>query len=70
VYALVAAGRLTGGQGEALILQLRDNNGDAGKVEAFLNQVAAFLHADILTQTEADALLVLGDSLLLGVTRR
>jgi hypothetical protein len=68
--ALVAAGRLTGGQGEALILNLRDNNGDAGKVQAFLNQVAAFLQGGILTQAEADALLSWGNLLLLRVTRR
>ena len=70
VNGLVASGRLTSGQGEALNLNLRGNNGDAGKVQAFLNQVAAFRQAGILTQAEADPLLVLGNILLLSVTRR
>jgi hypothetical protein len=70
VNALVASGVLTSGQGEALNLNLRENNGDAGKVQAFLNQVAAFLNGGILTQAEADVLLHLGNNLLLSVTRR
>src|SRR5262249_35028685 len=43
VQALVSTGVLTSGQGDALFINLRDNNGDAGKVRAFLNQVQGFL---------------------------
>ena len=68
--ARAATGRLTSGQAEALHLNLRDNNGDTGKVQAFLNQVAAFLSGSILTPAEADALLGPGNVLLLGVSRR
>jgi hypothetical protein len=68
VTGLVASGDLTSGQGEALILELRDNNGDAGKVRAFLNKVAAFLSEGILTQEQADELQYWGDLLLLVVT--
>jgi hypothetical protein len=70
VNALVAAGRLTAGQGEALNLNLRDNNGDAGKVQAFLNQLAAYIGGGILTQAEAGSLLGGGNILLLSVSRR
>jgi hypothetical protein len=70
VNALVASGVLTSGQGEALNLNLRDNNGDTGKVQAFLNQVAGFLNGGILTQAEADVLAGHGNILMLGVTRR
>ncbi len=70
VAALHAAGVLNSGQAESLKLILRDNNGDAGKVQAFLNEVAALLNATILTQAQADVLLGLGNILLLSVTRR
>jgi hypothetical protein len=70
VDGLVAAGVLNQGQGNALQLNLKDNHGDAGKVQAFLNKVRAFLDADILTQAQADALLGPGNVLLLSVTRR
>ncbi|HVK10312.1 MAG TPA: hypothetical protein VM597_16210 [Gemmataceae bacterium] len=70
VNDLVASGVLTSGQGEALYLTLRDNNGDAGKVQAFLNQVAAFFIAEVLTQDQADELQYWGDILLLAVTEQ
>jgi hypothetical protein len=70
INTLVASGVLTGGQGEALNLNLRENNGDAGKVQAFLNQVSAFLGGGILTPAQADALRGPGNVLLLGVSRR
>jgi hypothetical protein len=47
-----------------------DNNGDAGKVQSFLNEVYALLNAGILTRAEADALLNPGNVHLLSVTRR
>ena len=43
---------------------------DAGKVQALLNEVPAFLSAGILTQAQADALLGPGNALLLSITRR
>ena len=49
---------------------LTGNDGDIGKVQAFLNEVAADLNAGILTQSQVDALLYGGNILLLGVTRR
>jgi CSLREA domain-containing protein len=61
---------LTDGQKEALILNLRDNNGDAGKVQAFLNQVSAFLTAGNLPPEEAAQFSYWGNILLLSVTRR
>jgi hypothetical protein len=41
-----------------------------GKVQAFLDEVAADLNAGILTQAQADALSYWGNILLLSVTRR
>src|SRR5262249_40298422 len=70
VQALVDSGVLNGGQGEALFITLRDNKGDAGKVQAFLNQVQDFLSASILTQEQADALTEPGRILLVSVSRR
>jgi hypothetical protein len=72
VSALQTAGVLNHGQANSLIvkLNLKGNNGDVGKVQAFLNEVADFLHAGILTQAEADALLGPGNILQLSVTRR
>jgi MBG domain (YGX type) len=70
VNTLVAAGQLSAAQAEALNLNLRDNNGDAGKVQAFLNQVAAFISGGILTQAEAGSLLDGGNILLLSAARR
>jgi hypothetical protein len=72
VSALQAAGVLNKGQANSLIvkLDLKGNNGDSGKVGAFLNEVAAYLNAGILAQAQADALLGPGNILLLSVTRR
>ncbi len=72
VTALRTAGVLNQGQANSLIvkLDLHGNNGDAGKVRAFLNQVQAYLNAGILTQAQADTLLGPGNTLLLSVTRR
>jgi hypothetical protein len=72
VTALQTAGVLNHGQANSLIvkLNLKGNNGDIGKVQAFLNEVQADLNAGILTQAQADALLGPGNILLLSVTRR
>jgi len=70
VQALVRDGVLTSGQGEALSINLRDNHGDIGKVQAFLNQVKAFLQAGILNQAQANSLLQPGNFLLISVTLR
>jgi hypothetical protein len=72
VTALKNAGALNAGQANALIvkLDLKGNNGDVGKVQSFLNQVAALRLAGILTQAQADALTAAGNVLLLSVTRR
>ena len=70
--AFQAAGVLNRGQANSLIvkLNLKGNHGDIGKVQAFLDEVADFLNAGILTQAQADALLGPGNILLLSVTRR
>jgi parallel beta-helix repeat protein len=72
VSALQAAGVLNKGQANSLSvkLNLQGNDGDVGKVQAFLNEVAADVQAGILTQAEAAPLLYWGNILLLGVTRR
>jgi hypothetical protein len=72
VSALQTAGVLNQGQANSLIvkLNLKGNNGDVGKVQAFLNEVQADLNAGILTQAQADALLGPGSILLLSLTRR
>jgi hypothetical protein len=57
VQALVSDGVRTRGQRQALSLSLKNNNGDAGKVRAFLNKVQDFLATGILTQAQADSLL-------------
>ena len=58
------------GQRNSLKLNLRDNNGDAAKVRAFLNKVNTLFHAGHLTLTEAETLLGSGNSLLRSITRR
>jgi len=70
--ALGAAGVLNQDEANSLIvkLNLKGNNGDIGKVQAYLNEVAAYLNAGILTQAQAGALLGPGNILLLGLTRR
>ncbi|MCI0359392.1 MAG: hypothetical protein L0211_13020 [Planctomycetaceae bacterium] len=50
-------------------LNLKDNAGDAGKVQVFLNHLHDFLLQGILDQDEADELLSVGNMLLLGITR-
>jgi hypothetical protein len=72
VAALQAAGVLNKGQANSLTvkLNLKGNNGDIGKVQAFLDEVQADLKAGLLTQSQADALLGPGNTLLLSVTRR
>jgi hypothetical protein len=72
VSAFQTAGALNQGQANSLIVKLNlvGNNGDIGKVQAFLIEVTADLQAGILTQAQADALLGPGNVLLLGVTRR
>jgi hypothetical protein len=72
VSALQAAGVLNQGQANSLIvkLNLKGNNGDIGKVQAFLDEVRADRSAGVLTQAQADALLGPGNILLLSVTRR
>jgi hypothetical protein len=63
---------LNGGQANSLDVKLllQGNDGDAGRVQVFLNQVQAFLDAGILNQDQADALSGSGRILLLSVTRR
>jgi hypothetical protein len=72
VTGLQAAGALNQGQANSLNvkLNLKDNNGDIGKVQAFLQEVADLLAADILTQAQANTLLGPGDNLLLSLTQR
>ncbi|WZP00378.1 cadherin domain-containing protein [Isosphaeraceae bacterium EP7] len=72
VRALQALGVLNQGQANSLIvkLNLNDTSGDVGKVQAFLNEVTDFVDGGILTQAQADALLVPGKILLQSVTRR
>ena len=49
--ALQSTGVLNPGQAHSLIvkLNLHGNHGDIGKVQAFLNEVAAYVQAGILT---------------------
>jgi hypothetical protein len=70
VDALLAAGVLNQGQANSLKvkLDLKGNNGDAGKVQSFLNEVAAYRNAAILTQSQADALTAAAAVLLVSVS--
>ena len=72
VHALRNAGALNGGQANSLYkkLELKGNNGDHGKVNSFLNEVAALRQAGILSQGQADSLSAPGNKLLNSVTRR
>jgi hypothetical protein len=72
VAALQGPGGLNQGQANSLIvtLNLKGNNGDIGKVQAFLDEVQADVAAGILTQAQAAPLMYYGDILLLSVTRR
>jgi hypothetical protein len=72
VSALQASGVLNKGQTNSLIvkLDLKNNQGDIGRLQAFLNEVNALLHAGILSPEQADALLGPGNILLTGLKRR
>jgi autotransporter-associated beta strand protein len=72
VGALRDAGLLNQGRANSLRvkLELRDNHGDIGRVQAFLNEVDAFLRAGILSPAQADALRGAGNVLLFGLRRR
>jgi hypothetical protein len=72
VNALRDAGVLNRGQANSLVVKLALQNytGDVGRVQAFLNEVAALLQAGILSQAQADALSGPGTVLLLGLRRR
>jgi hypothetical protein len=66
-----ALGVLNTGQANSLLtkLDLKGNNGDAGKVQAFLNEVTDLLNNGVLTQAQADTLLGPGNTLYLSVSR-
>jgi hypothetical protein len=51
-------------------LDLKNNAGDVGKVQSFLNEVAAYQSAGILTQTQANALTAAGNILWTSLRRR
>jgi hypothetical protein len=72
VNALRAAGVLNQGRANSLLvkLDLRDNNGDIGRMQAFLNEVGALIDGGVLSQAQADPLLGPGNVLLLGLRRR
>ena len=72
VNALLNAGVLNKGQANSLNvkLDLQGNDGDIGKVQSFLNEVAADLNAGILTQAQASLLLTQGNLMLTSLTRR
>jgi hypothetical protein len=71
VSALETAGVLNYARANSLIvkLNLNGNNGDNGKMQAFLNEVQADLVAGKLNQAQADSLLYWGNILLLSMTR-
>jgi hypothetical protein len=52
------------------VLNVKGKQSDQGSVSKFLRQVAKLLAEGVLTQKQADALLGLGNTLLLGVSRR
>jgi autotransporter-associated beta strand protein len=72
VEALRVAGVLNRGQANSLMtkLDLKNNNGDIGRVQAFLNEVNAYVRAGILTTEQANRLLGAGSMLLTGLKRR
>jgi ELWxxDGT repeat protein len=59
VGALVTAGTLNAGQGNALTTKLKNvtNTGGANQVRAFINQLTDLVRTGVLTQAEADPLL-------------
>jgi len=70
IQGLVLDGTLNGGQGNALTIGLKGNSGDAGKVQAFLNKLAAYLKAGILSPEQYAALSAGGRALLASVSAR
>ena len=70
VTTLRALGVLTSRQADGLLakLNLQGNNGDAGRVGAFINNVNGLFNDGVLTRAEADALLWAANVLLLSVT--
>lgn len=72
VAALWSAGALNKGQANSLLtkLDLKDNQGDIGRVQALLNEVDALVQAGILSPAQADALRGPGNILLTGLRRR
>jgi hypothetical protein len=72
VNTLWAAGVLNAGRANSLVvkLNLQSNDGDIGRLQAFLNEVDALSRAGILSPTQADALLTPGNILLTGLRRR
>ena len=68
IQELLAAGLINEGQAESLNFLLKDNNGDVGKVQAFLNEVQAYVLGGILTEEQTHDLLVCGDLLLISLT--
>lgn len=72
VNALRDSGMLNVGQANSLVIKLilRGNDGDVGRVQSFLMEVNALLHAGILSPAEADALRVAGSALLTGLIRQ
>jgi CSLREA domain-containing protein len=72
VTGLQTAGVLSKVQARKLlqVLNVKGKQSDQGSVSKFLRQVAKLLAEGVLTQKQADALLGLGNTLLLGVSRR
>jgi hypothetical protein len=72
VTALRTAGVLTAKQAYSLNINLflTGDIGDVGKVKTFLNRVQTFLQTGVLTQAQADSLLVPGNILFLSVKKR
>jgi hypothetical protein len=69
VNSLRDAGVLNRGQANSLNvkLNLQGNNGDVGRVQAFLHEVDALRRAGVLTQEQADSLSGPANDLLLGL---
>ena len=68
IQGLVLDGTLNGGQGNALTIGLKGNGGDAGRVQAFLNRLAAYLKAGTLSPEQYAALSAGGRALLASVS--
>ena len=72
IDGLLADGTLNKGRANALKvkLDLKGNRGDVGKVDAFINQILAFLDAGILSAARARPLLDGARTLSVGVSTR